>query len=152
MEDGIEPVQAGNQQEVTATDGRFKPGQSGNPKGRPPGAGKVAKLREDLSEHLPEIIAQLVAAAKSGDIQAARLVLDRVMPAVKPIEAPQSIYLPEGSLTQQGRSILAAVASGELAPGQGAALIGAVGALARVVEIDEIDRRLTALEKHNDKS
>lgn len=42
--------------------------------------------------------------------------------------------------------MLASVAVGELAPSQGAALVGAIGALARVTEIDELERRITALE------
>lgn len=42
--------------------------------------------------------------------------------------------------------MLRAVAAGELAPGQGAALLGAIGTLARVTEIDELEARLTKLE------
>lgn len=58
--------------------------------------------------------------------------------------------LPDGSLTEQGRAVLAAVGAGELAPGQGAQLITAIGSLARVAEIDEIAARLAALEeKHH---
>ena len=45
--------------------------------------------------------------------------------------------------------MLASVAAGELAPGQGAALLGAIGTLARVSEVDELARRIEALEgKH----
>jgi hypothetical protein len=42
--------------------------------------------------------------------------------------------------------VLASVARGELAPGQGAALLGAIGTLARVLEVDELAARITALE------
>ena len=52
-----------------------------------------------------------------------------------------------GTLTAQGRAVLLAVAAGELAPSQGAALLGAIGTLARVTEIDELDARLTKLEE-----
>ncbi len=48
--------------------GRWKPGQSGNPSGRPPGTGHVAKLRASIAVHVPEIIGQLVEAAKDGDV------------------------------------------------------------------------------------
>ncbi|MFM9879392.1 MAG: hypothetical protein ACKVOO_03160 [Burkholderiaceae bacterium] len=34
--------------------------------------------------------------------------------------------------------VRASVAAGELAPGQGAALLGAIGTLARVAEVDEL--------------
>ena len=53
------------------------------------------------------------------------------------------------SLTDQGRAVLASVAAGELAPGQGAALLGAIGTLARLTEIDELTARITALEGQN---
>ena len=127
----------------------WKPGQSGNPKGRPPGAGEVAKLRAAIAGQVPAILESLTAAAMAGDVQAARLLLERTLPALKPAEQAQALHLPDGTLTDQGRAVLAAVAAGELAPGQGAALLGAIGALARVAEIDELARRIEVLEgKH----
>ena len=42
--------------------------------------------------------------------------------------------------------MLSAVAGGDLVPSQGAALLGAIGTLARVTEIDELVARITALE------
>ena len=127
----------------------WKPGQSGNPKGRPPGAGEVAKLRAAIAGQVPAILQSLTAAALAGDVQAARLLLERTLPALKPAEQAQALHLPDGTLTDQGRAVLAAVAAGELAPGQGAALLGAIGTLARVAEVDELARRIEALEgKH----
>ncbi|MCO5121286.1 MAG: DUF5681 domain-containing protein [Burkholderiaceae bacterium] len=128
---------------------QWQPGVSGNPAGRPPGAGKAAKLRAAIAEHVPDILAQLVEAAKGGDVQASRLLLERVLPPVKAIEAAQAVDLPGETLTEQGRAVLAAVAAGELAPGQGATLIGALGTLARVAEVDDLLRRIEALEARN---
>jgi hypothetical protein len=127
--------------------GRWKAGESGNPKGRPPGAGEVAKLRASIAGHVPEIIGQLVKAAKGGDVQAARLLLERALPPMKPTELAAPLALPDGSLTEQGRAVLAAVSSGDLAPEQAARLLGAIGALARVAEIDELTDRIEKLEK-----
>lgn len=127
--------------------GRWKAGESGNPKGRPRGAGEIGKLRASISEHLPQIIGQLVTAAIGGDTQAARLLLERVLPPVKSTEAAVQLELPDGSLTEQGRAVLAAVSDGDLAPGQGAQLLAAIGALARVAEIDELTERITKLEE-----
>ncbi len=127
----------------------WKPGQSGNPAGKPPGSGELQKLRAAIGEHVPDIINQLVTAARGGDIQAARLILERVLPPVKAIEQAQTINLPDGTLTDQGRAVLAAVAAGELAPGQGAQLLAAIGSLGKISEIDELAARITALEsKH----
>ncbi len=127
----------------------WKPGQSGNPRGRPPGAGEVAKLRAAIAGNVPAILESLTTAALAGDVQAARLLLERTLPALKPAEQAQALHLPDGTLTAQGRAVLAAVSAGELAPGQGAALLGAIGTLARVAEVDELARRIEALEgKH----
>lgn len=129
---------------------RFQPGQSGNPKGKPPGSGKLQKLRAAVEKHVPEIIDQLVNSAKAGDVQAARLLMERVFPPVKPVEQAQQLALPQGgSLTDQGRAVLTAIADGQLAPGQGAQLLAAIGALARVTEIDELTDRVTKLEEHH---
>ncbi len=129
----------------------WKPGQSGNPKGRPAGTGEVAKLRAAIAGSVPAILESLTTAALAGDVQAARLLLERALPPIKPVEATQALNLPDGTLTEQGRAVLASVAAGELAPGQGAALLGAIGTLARVAEIDELARRIEVLEGKNAK-
>lgn len=131
---------------------KWKPGQSGNPSGRPKGTGKFEKLREDIAVHVPEIIDMLAQQAKGGDVAAARLLLERVYPAMKPVEATQPIDMPEGTLTERGNAVLAAIGAGELAPAQGAALVAAIGALARVVEVDELAARVAALEDKHAKS
>lgn len=136
---------------TTKRPGRWKAGQSGNPKGKPPGSGELQKLRAAIGQHVPAIIDQLVAAARDGDVQAARLILERVIPTMKPVEQAQCIDMPDGSLTDQGRAVLRSVASGELAPGQGAALLAGIGTLARVTEIDELSARITALEERHAK-
>ena len=124
----------------------WKPGQSGNPAGRAPGSGEVAKLRATIAEHVPALVAVLVERALGGDVGAARLLLERVIPPLKAAEEAAPLALPDGTLTEQGRAVLGAVAAGELAPGQGAALLAAIGTLARVVEVDELERRIAALE------
>ena len=124
----------------------WRAGQSGNPRGRRPGTGEVAKLRAAIAEHVPTILERLVAAALEGDTGAARLLLERVCPPLKATEEPAPLALPDGTLTEQGRAVLGAVAAGTLAPALGAALLGAIGTLARVVEVDELERRIEALE------
>lgn len=121
-------------------------GVSGNAAGRPRGPGETGKMRAALGERLAEVIAAVVARALDGDMQAARLVLERVLPALRPVEPAQAVTLPGETLTEQGRAVLAAVASGNLAPGQGAALMGALGTLAKLTETDTLDQRIAALE------
>lgn len=127
--------------------GRWKPGQSGNPKGKPPGSGELQRLRASIASEVPDILAGLVASARAGDAQAAKLILERIFPAVKPVELAQELDLPEGgTLTAQGRAVLTAVAAGHLAPGQGSQLLSAIGALAKISEIDELTARIEKLE------
>ena len=131
--------------------GRWKKGESGNPRGRSPGTGKMAQLRESIAQHLPEIIEQLVMKAKEGDSQAARLLLERVIPPVKSMEQSVKISFPvDADLSTQGQSIIQAIANGTLAPGQGSALLTSLGTLARIKEMDELEKRLTALEQANE--
>jgi hypothetical protein len=103
-------------------------------------------MRESLAGDVPEILAALVESAKAGDAQAARLILERVLPPMKATEPTQAMSLPDGTLTEQGRAVLAAVADGILAPSQGSQLIAAIAGLARVAEIDELTARIAALE------
>lgn len=133
----------------TASGGRWQRGVSGNPAGRRPGTGEVARLRAAIAEHLPEIIDKLKVAALNGDVAAARLLLERVIPPTKAAEDVAALQLPDGTLTAQGRAVLAAVGAGDLAPGQGAALLASLGTLARITETDELVRRIETLEaKH----
>jgi hypothetical protein len=127
--------------------GRWKAGESGNPKGRKPGTGEVAKFRSAIADQVPEILNALVARALEGDIGAARLLLERTVAPLKAVEPTQRLHLPDGSLTDKGQAVLASVAAGELAPSQGATLLGALGTLAKLVEFEQIEARIAALEQ-----
>ena len=129
--------------------GRWKPGESGNPAGRKPGTGEVAAIRAAIADRVPDLLAAMMTRALDGDVGAARLLLERCIAPLKASEQPQAMHLPDGTLTEQGRAVLAAVAAGELGPSAGAALLGAIGTLARLTEIDEIEARLSKLEVAN---
>jgi len=130
----------------------WKPGQSGNPKGRPAGTGEVGKLRAAIAKRVPDLLDALMTKALDGDVGAARLLLERAIAPLKAVEPVQALTLPNGTLTDQGRAVLRSVADGVLAPSQGATLLGAIGTLARVTEIDELETRIAALEVRNGKS
>lgn len=134
----------------TNKDHLWKPGTSGNPNGRPPGTSAAQKLRAAIGDCVPEIIQKLTEQAKGGDVGAARLLLERVLPPIKASEEAQPISIPEdGDLTQKGHAVLRAAASGQIPVSQAAALMTAINGLARVVEVDDFDRRLKALEAKN---
>ncbi|WP_046080104.1 DUF5681 domain-containing protein [Halomonas sp. HG01] len=126
------------------TKGRFKPGQSGNPSGRP---ARAAELRRLMDGDAEAVAAKVLEAAKNGDLRAAELVLARCAPVHRPTQQPVTFELDRDKpLADQGRDVMAAIAAGDLAPDQGRSLLDALAALAKVTEIDEIQRRLSELE------
>jgi len=127
--------------------GRWQPGQSGNPLGRKPGTCSVQQLRVQIEFLIPEIIQKLATNAREGDIGAARLLLERVVPALKPVEAPQTLQIAEGDLSSQAKSIVALAGSGEVSLAQASQLVSALGTLAKLIEVDELLKRVDALEK-----
>ncbi len=65
----------------------WKQGQSGNPRGRPRKSQKsMAQLRSQISEHLPDVIEVLANAAKEGDVQAARILVERSVPSMRALD------------------------------------------------------------------
>jgi len=126
----------------------WQPGCSGNPKGKTPGSGALQKMRASIAEHVPSILDQLVTAAQGGDVQAARLILERVLPPVKAIEQAVELDLPDGgTLTAKAAAVLSAAAVGDIAPGQAAQLIAALGTLAKISAVDDLALRITSLEE-----
>lgn len=128
--------------------GRFAPGRSGNPGGRISRADK--QLREKLRTDGDAVLSVVLEAAKAGDLAACKLVLDRLVPALKPTAAPVSINLPEqAGIAGTARAFIDAAASGAMPADVAALMVGAVASLARVVEIDDLAKRLDALEALN---
>ena len=131
---------------TTKASGRWQAGQSGNPAGRRPGSGSVQQLRQGIEESLPVIIQSLTDKAKAGDIGAARLLLERVIPPLRAVEAPQALQIDGGDLSGQAKSVVALAASGEVSVTQATQLIAALGTLAKLIEVDELERRIQSLE------
>ena len=128
--------------------GRWKPGESGNPKGRTPGTGEVAAIRAAIADRVPELLTAMMARALDGDVGAARLLLERAVAPLKGIEQAVTLQLPNnGTLTAKANAVLSAAAAGDLAPAQAAQLIAALGTLAKISEVDELAARITKLEE-----
>ena len=126
--------------------GRFAPGNKASP-GRPPGRGPVAEMRAALATDLQQIIDTLKAQALAGDPQAIRIILDRVLPALRPVEMPTTLDLPaDGTLADQARAVVQAAADGDLAPAQAAQIVTALGGVAKIIETTELMLRIEALE------
>ena len=127
------------------TDTKFKPGQSGNLNGRPKDKTPATLLRKSLADDMPDIIKKLVELAKGGDVAAAKILLDRVCPTLRP--QAMSISLPvNGSLAEQGDEIIKATMAGRIPPDIGGQLITALAAQSRIIEIEDLTKRLEVLE------
>jgi hypothetical protein len=107
----------------------------------------LQQLRAQVELLLPEIIQVLATKVRAGDIGAARLLLERVMPPIKPVEAPQALQISGGDLSNQAKSIVALAASGEVSVGSAAQLVSALSTVAKLIEVDDLLKRVDALEK-----
>ena len=132
-----------------AKKGRWEAGQSGNPRGRPKGSSPTSQLRDAIAANLPEIIEELANRAKNGDVAAARLLFERALPALKPVDTTIQFALPgDGGLAGQAEAVAQAIASGALPSNQGAVLLAGLTTIARLKEIDEIEVRVAKLEEN----
>ena len=130
--------------------GRFKPGQSGNPAGKPKGARhRTTMAIEALLEGQAEALTQkAIEMALSGDGVAMRLVLDRLVPPRR--DRHIAIELPPvktaTDATAASGKIVDAVASGEITPNDGAEVGKILDVHVRNIELREFEERLAALE------
>jgi hypothetical protein len=129
---------------------KFKKGSSGNPKGRPKGTSdKRTELRGLLQPRAHELVDKAVELALAGDTSALKLCIDRVIPAYKPKD--ESVPLPsmsEGAnATDKSQAVIASMAKGEISPADVSAIIQAITGSLKVMEIEELEERLKALEE-----
>lgn len=129
----------------------WKPGQSGNPKGKPKGTRNRATLLAimTMEDDLVAIVKSVIEAAKKGDMTAAKLVIDKLVPAVK--ERSVTLKLPHAvdvaSCLQAQAAVVDAVSTGEILPGEGQALSGLIENQRRALETLELEKRLKAIEE-----
>ncbi|MCX7309350.1 MAG: DUF5681 domain-containing protein [Afipia sp.] len=132
-------------------DTRFKPGQSGNPDGRPKGARHrtTVAIEALLDGEGMALTRKAIELAKAGDMVALRLCLDRILPPRK--DRPITFGLPEIKSPEQAAAtistVLSAVAVGELTPGEASEIAKLVDTYLRGVEVNELTERLERLEQ-----
>ncbi len=129
----------------------WKPGQSGNPTGKAKGTKNRATLLATtaMENGLQGIVESVIRAAQGGDMRAARLVIERLVPPAK--SRPINITLPEltdipACRAAQG-AIVAAVACGNLLADDGEALAALVEGQRRAMETETLEARLLAIEE-----
>ena len=94
------------------------------------------------------MVQAILTAAKAGDMSAAKIVMDRLVPSFKSTAATIHLAIPdEATPLEIAREILTATASGNLNPDTASQLITAIGTVCRIEEIDSLRNRISALEK-----
>ena len=129
---------------------RGRPFQPGNP-GRPKGARhKTTILAEKLmADDVTGVIKAVIDAARSGDMAAARIILDRLVPVRKgrPVEIELPPVKTAADVLAGLEAVLDHVAAGALSPEEGATVGGILEMKRRTLELVEIEQRVAALEQ-----
>jgi hypothetical protein len=129
----------------------FAKGQSGNPNGRMPGArGRATELVEKLMRNDAKyVVESVINAAKSGDMVAAKVVVDRLAPAPRgrflQINVPK-IEKPADALPLMA-GVLDTMAKGELTPHEASDLSSVVQTYLKVLEMVGLAAEVAALKE-----
>ena len=132
---------------------RFKPGESGNPSGRPRGArNKASVLAQRLMESQTEAVVQTVInAALTGDMTACKLIVERLIPPVKERPLDADLKLPASISAANAGAVFAeiftAVSGGRLVPGEGKTLVDLMNSYLSAHEYSELAERISELEE-----
>ena len=126
----------------------WKKGESGNIHGRPKGVvGRSTEIRNAIADNADALVAKVVQMALDGDSTALRICIERLCPALRPKDAPVVLAMSaKGPLADQGRAILSEMAQGIITPTEANTLLGALASQAKLIESDELTRRVEALE------
>jgi hypothetical protein len=131
--------------------GQFQKGRSGNPKGKAKGTKNRATLAAEHLLHcdLDNICRKLIEEALTGNMQAIKLVLDRVLPPKR--DRSIDVRLPKLQTADDAVNamslIIDAVGSGNITPIEGEAMSRIVDAFVRAVQAHDIEKRVSLLEE-----
>jgi hypothetical protein len=129
----------------------FKPGNPGRPLGS---KNRVTQTLEQLAEGQAEQLFEKVRElAQAGDVACLRMMLDRIWPPRK--AQPVNVTLPPINSSQDALAAIAAICTalreGGLTPDEITALSSVVGRSIQVIELQDLERRVAALEEARDK-
>ena len=131
-------------------DGRFAPGCSGNPAGMKLGTRhRTARLvQRMMSGDAEDVVKAVMAAAKDGDMTAARLVLDRIAPPCRgrPVRLDLPPIVSAADLVRALAAVADAMARGILSAEEAQAAAAVLDHHRKAVETFDLERRIAAIE------
>jgi len=134
---------------------RGKPFQPGNQygRGRPPGSrNKVARIcQETLEKHAEVVTKKCLQMAVQGNPTAMRLCMDRLMPAHRhrTVKFKVPALKTMADMEAASQSVVTDVARGQLTPAEGQTVFLILEGRRRVIETQELESRVRALEESN---
>ena len=133
----------------------FQPGQSGNPAGRQPGSRNKATMEAEqlIDGEAAELARVAVDRAKKGDVMALKLCLDRLLPPrrQRTVEFALPPLNSAADAVNALSAIAAAVAVGELTPGEAAELTTVVNAFAQTLNLAVLQAQIDELKQQTGK-
>jgi hypothetical protein len=134
--------------ETESKAGVWVPGmKSPNPAGRPPGPSKQQKLLRRMLDEANDVLDAVLAKAKDGDPASAGLIFGRILPVLRAqSQTVQFDFDPSLPVARQVEQVLAAIASGQIAPDLGQQIVSAIGTLSNIRATEELSERLAILE------
>ena len=125
---------------------QFIKGVSGNPAGRPKGIkDKRHRYAESIDSMIPHVLDSVYQKALAGDMTAARMLIDRTLPNKRPEQERVEIEH-SGNIASDAQNVLKSVLNGEVSPDVGASLLSAMTSVLKAVEVDDLAKRIEALE------
>ena len=135
--------------------GRFGPGNTANPAGKPKGTRHRTTLAVEalLAGEHEALTRKAIEKALEGDTVALRLCLDRIAPPRR--DAPISIALPAvrnaADAVAAGTAVMDALATGEASPEEAGRIMAVLVAQKGLIETCDLEARIAQLEKGTNK-
>lgn len=130
--------------------GKFQKGRSGNPKGKMRGTkNKVTLVAEMMLQgELENICRRLIQEAISGNMQAIKMILDRILPPKR--DLPVAIDLPKlensSDALEAMASITMAISNGKISVSEGESLSRIVDIYVKAIEVHDCEMRINRIE------
>lgn len=126
---------------------QFKQGKSGNPGGRPKGIVNAKREAEKLLlSRKDEIIAKAIEMALSGDNTMIKAMLPFMMPKVQDTPTNELEGMKNKTIKEKTQLIQDAMEEGRLSPLEAAACLNVVEKSVNLVEVQELEERIRAIE------